>query len=77
MPGYLVWLNARLYEMKRLLTPGGNICVHLDRHAGHYVKCELDKIFGYDHFANEIVWCYRGGGVPRSAIARATRNALV
>ena len=58
--GYLVWLNARLYEMKRLLKPTGSIYVHCDWHASHYIKVELDKIFGYDNFRNEIVWCYTG-----------------
>lgn len=42
--GYLVWLNARLYEMKRLLTRSGSLFVHLDWHASHYVKVELDKL---------------------------------
>jgi DNA modification methylase len=56
MPGYLVWLNARLYEMKRLLKPTGSIWVHLDWHAVHYVKCEMDRIFGYDRFRCEVVW---------------------
>ena len=56
MPGYLIWLNARLYEMKRLLKPTGSIYVHLDWHAAHYVKCELDRLFGYDQFMSEIVW---------------------
>ena len=60
LPTYLAWLNARLYEMKRLLKPTGSLFVHLDWHACHYVKCELDKIFGYDNFKNEIVWCYTG-----------------
>jgi hypothetical protein len=50
MPGYLVWLNARLWEMKRLLKPTGSIYVHLDWHASHYVKVEMDKIFGIDRF---------------------------
>ncbi len=59
MPGYLVWLNARLFEMKRLLKPTGSIYVHLDWHASHYVKCEMDKIFGVDNFQNEIIWHYR------------------
>jgi DNA modification methylase len=58
MPGYLVWFNARLYEMKRLLKPSGSIFVHLDWHASHYVKVEMDKIFGYDSFRNEIIWYY-------------------
>ncbi|MFH1220592.1 MAG: site-specific DNA-methyltransferase [Candidatus Eisenbacteria bacterium] len=56
MPGYLIWLNARLYEMKRLLKPSGSIYVHLDWHAVHYVKCEMDRIFGYDNFDTEIIW---------------------
>ena len=58
MPGYLVWLNARLYEMKRLLKPSGSMFVHLDWHASHYVKVELDKTMGYDAFRNEITWYY-------------------
>jgi DNA modification methylase len=68
MPGYLIWLNARLYEMKRLLYKSGSIYVHLDWHAGHYVKVEMDKIFGSGGdskqagFRNEIAYCYRQGG---------------
>ncbi|WP_414508945.1 DNA-methyltransferase [Synechococcus sp. RC10B2] len=59
MPGYLIWLNARLYEMKRLLKKTGSIYVHCDWHASHYIKVEMDKIFGYENFRNEIVWFYR------------------
>jgi adenine-specific DNA-methyltransferase len=62
MPGYLVWLNARLYEMKRLLKKTGSIYVHCDWHASHYIKVEMDKIFGYENFLNEIIWCYGLGG---------------
>lgn len=59
MPGYLTWLNARLLEMKRVLKPAGNIFIHCDWHASHYIKVEMDKIFGYDDFRNEIIWRYR------------------
>jgi len=59
MPGYMVWLNARVYEMKRLLKKTGVFYIHLDWHACHYVKTELDRIFGYNCFTNEIVWRYR------------------
>ncbi len=59
LDGYLIWLNARLYEMKRLLKPTGSIYVHCDWHASHYIKVEMDKIFGYENFQNEIVWRYR------------------
>ncbi len=56
MPGYLIWLNARLYEMKRILRKTGTIYVHLDWHASHYVKVEMDKLFGHEAFRNEIFW---------------------
>lgn len=59
LDGYLIWLNARLLEMKRLLKPTGSIYVHCDWHASHYIKIELDKIFGYERFKNETIWYYR------------------
>lgn len=59
---YLVWLNARLWEMRRVLKKTGSIYVHCDWHASHYIKTEMDKIFGYDNFQNEIVWYYQSGG---------------
>ena len=70
MPGYLIWLNARLYEMKRLLKPTGSIYVHCDWHASHYIKVEMDKIFGYENLQNEIVWSYRTGGTTTKRFAR-------
>lgn len=74
MPSYLIWLNARLLEMKRLLKPTGTIFVHLDYHASHYVKSELDKIFGYDNFLNEIIWCYTGPAKNKNGFPRKHDN---
>lgn len=59
---YLRFLCPRLVEMKRLLKHTGSIYVHLDWHAVHYVKVMMDKIFGYDNFRNNIVWCYNAAG---------------
>ena len=53
---YLIWLNARLWEMRRVLKATGSIYVHCDWHAGHYIKGEMDKIFGYESFRNDISW---------------------
>ena len=53
---YLIWLNARLWEMRRVLKKTGSIYVHCDWHASHYIKTEMDKIFGYENFRNEIIW---------------------
>ena len=77
MPGYLVWLNARLYEMKRLLKPTGSIFVHLDWHASHYVKVEMDKIFSADRFLNEVVWQYKTGGTSKRWFGRKHDTLLV
>lgn len=79
--GYLPWLDARLFEMKRLLKPTGSICVHLDWHAAHYVKVEMDKIFGYGGkdkpgFKNEIIWSYRTGGATKKYFSRKHDNIL-
>ncbi len=70
MPGYLIWLNARLYEMKRLLKKTGSIYVHLDWHAVHYVKVEMDKTFGVENLQNEIIWFHPGGGASNLRFAR-------
>lgn len=71
MFSYLGWLNARLWEMKRVLKSTGSIYVHCDWHASHYIKCEMDKVFGYDNFINEVVWCYElGGRVSKRAYGR-------
>ena len=68
LPTYIIWLNTRLWEMKRVLKSTGSIYVHLDWHASHYIKTEMDKIFGYGGdsgeagFRNEIAWYYPSGG---------------
>lgn len=43
---YISWLAKRLEEMHRLLKKTGVLAVHLDWHAVHYIKVELDRIFG-------------------------------
>ncbi|OHA09970.1 MAG: hypothetical protein A3H71_01580 [Candidatus Sungbacteria bacterium RIFCSPLOWO2_02_FULL_48_13b] len=67
---YLVWLNARLWEMRRVLKKTGSIYVHCDWHASHYIKTEMDKIFGYDNFRNEIIWSYKSGGASQKPFAK-------
>ena len=68
--GYLVNLTPRLLEIHRLLGRTGSVYLHCDPTASHYLKIVMDAIFGRENFRNEIVWCYRGGGVPRRNFAR-------
>ena len=62
---YLLFLEPRLTEFRRILTPAGSLYVHLDAREVHYVKVLLDAIFGRECFLNEIVWAYDYGGRPR------------
>ena len=57
-------------EMKRILREDGSIYLHCDPTASHYLKELMDAIFGRKQFRNEIVWCYAGGGVPKSDFPR-------
>lgn len=67
---YLMAMCIRLIEMKRILKPTGSIYLHCDPTASHYLKMVMDSLFGVQHFRNEIVWCYRGGGVPQKDFSR-------
>jgi len=62
---YVAWMVERIEQCYRVLRKTGLFYLHCDWHAGHYLKVECDKIFGYGNFRNEIVWCYSGGGIPR------------
>ncbi|MEA1963988.1 MAG: DNA methyltransferase, partial [Candidatus Aerophobetes bacterium] len=66
---YLRMMYERLCLMKELLADNGSIYVHLDWHVGHYVKAMMDEIFGMENFRNEIVWCYKTGGVSQGDFA--------
>jgi site-specific DNA-methyltransferase (adenine-specific) len=58
---YLGFLSPRLHRARELLAPDGTLYVHLDWREAHYVKVELDRIFGRECFLNEIVWAYDYG----------------
>lgn len=62
---YLAFLEPRLVELRRLLTPSGTLYFHIDYREAHYCKLLLDEIFGRDAFLNEIVWAYDYGARSR------------
>ncbi len=59
---YLAFLEPRLREFHRILTPSGSLFLHLDTRESHYCKVLLDQIFGRESFINEIIWAYDFGG---------------
>ncbi len=62
---YLEFLEPRLREAHRLLTPNGSLFFHIDYREVHYCKVLLDQIFGRDSFLNEIIWAYDYGARTR------------
>ena len=63
---YAAFLEPRLREARRILTPDGSLYLHLDYREVHYCKVMLDEIFGRESFLNEIVWAYDYGGRART-----------
>ena len=72
---YLAYMAARLLECRRVLKPDGSIYLHCDPTMSHYLKLVMDAIFERNNFMNEIVWYYRGAGVPKKM--RAKRHDIV
>lgn len=66
---YLVSMSLRITEIHRTLKPTGLFYLHCDPTASHYLKLVCDAAFN-GHFRNEIVWCYAGGGIPKSDFPR-------
>ncbi len=59
MKAYLIMMTQRLLEMHRILKLTGNLYLHCDPTASHYLKSALDGVFGKENFRNEVLWCYK------------------
>ncbi|HJW65708.1 MAG TPA: DNA methyltransferase [Candidatus Bathyarchaeia archaeon] len=53
---YVGWMAERLEQCYRVLKSTGSMYLHCDMHASHYLKVEMDGIFGEKSFQNEAVW---------------------
>lgn len=67
---YISYLLDRIRRLHDKLKKTGSFYIHLDWHIGHYMKVELDKLFGYHNFQNEIVWHYRRWTAPGKRFQR-------
>ena len=74
---YLEFLEPRLMEAYRLLTPNGTLYFHIDYREVHYCKILLDKIFGRESFLNEIIWAYDYGARSKKKWPTKHDNILV
>ncbi|MBP9017290.1 MAG: site-specific DNA-methyltransferase [Paludibacteraceae bacterium] len=76
LDSYLQWFYETTVLLRELLAENGSIYVHLDWHVGHYAKCILDEVFGYDNFRNEIIWHYDIGTAAKTDFKRKHDNIL-
>jgi site-specific DNA-methyltransferase (adenine-specific) len=74
---YWAFLEPRLEEAWRLLTPDGTLYLHLDYREVHYAKVLLDALFGRENFLNEIIWAYDYGARSKSRWPAKHDNILV
>jgi site-specific DNA-methyltransferase (adenine-specific) len=74
---YLAFLEPRLEEIYRVLSPRGTLYFHIDYREVHYCKLLLDAIFGRACFLNEIIWAYDFGGRPKRKWPPKHDNILV
>ena len=58
-------MAIRIYYMRKLPKDTGSFYLHCDPTMSHYLKILCDLIFGNENFRNEIVWCYKSGGVGK------------
>ena len=70
------WYRPRLAEMKRVLIDTGSIYLQCDHNLIHYLKVEMDNIFGIKNFQNEIIWSYNSGGGTKKRFNRKHDNIL-
>lgn len=63
---FLAFLEPRLREAHRVLSPTGSFYFHIDYREVHYCKVLLDTIFGRASFLNEIIWAYDYGARSKS-----------
>jgi adenine specific DNA methylase Mod len=52
----MIWMKERLEHCYRVLKKTCSMYLRCDWHASHYLKVEMDTIFGANNFQNEIVW---------------------
>lgn len=71
---YLAMVRLVLIECKRVLKKSGSIFLHCDKTVSHYLRIELDKIFGEKNFRNEIIWSYRRWSNSQKSLLSSHQN---
>jgi len=74
---YIGFILPRIEECYRVLKSTGSLYFHIDYREVHYCKVVIDRIFGRDHFLNEIIWAYDYGARSTKRWSAKHDNILV
>jgi hypothetical protein len=67
---FIAMIYERLVLMRDLLAVDGCIYVHCDWRVNGYIRMALDEVFGKARIVNEVIWCYKSGGVGKNEFAK-------
>jgi adenine-specific DNA-methyltransferase len=70
-------LTGHIKRLKPLLTDDGSLWVSIDDYQVHYLKVELDKVFGRENFITTIVWEHRKSRENRKVFSNNHEYILV
>lgn len=71
---YVNFMSIVLKEIRRILTKDGSVFLHCDRYASHYLREELDNVFGEQNFQSEIIWSYKRWSNSKKGLLNAHQN---
>jgi adenine specific DNA methylase Mod len=74
---FVSFLEPRLRLIHSKLSENGNLVIHIDANAVHYIKVLLDNIFGISNFRNEIIWTTGNQKKVKSKLMRFHDTILV
>jgi site-specific DNA-methyltransferase (adenine-specific) len=71
---YLFLIKEILIESKRVLKDSGSIFLQCDKAASHYIRVQMDEVFGYENFRNEIIWNYKRWSNSKKGLLNSHQN---
>jgi len=74
---YLEFMETVIIACRELIAGDGCLFLHVDWRAVADLRIILDRIFGRDHFVNEIIWSYQSGGRTTTHFSRKHDNILL
>ena len=71
------FMEERIVECHRILKKDGNIIIHVEPRISHHIRVICDKVFGENHFQNEIVWHSGGNSKNKYQLGRNHDTIIV